>query len=226
MHDSRWTVIGGWSLPPQLLSGIFGNAARYIDSNDELPGIFENEHLPEHWPQILADQLFPAAVQPDLLAGWSTGAIIAAALAPIIKPKALLLFSSTPSFVRRDSFLHGTRTALVSSMIKELASDCNGVLKQFYTRCGFTDLPSQKNYSVISLQKGLFFLQQANLLTAASPSCPVICMHGISDAIIPLRAGQMFCEKHGGTMYEIAGAHQFFLNETQKIKSIIDVLEK
>ena len=217
-----WTVLGGWALPPQELIPLFDDNARFIDVNHQMKKIVTNEQLIRNWDSQLAQLLFTDNSEPCYLAGWSTGAIIATALASIIKPKALILFAPTQSFCRRESFLQGTRPSIIKTMINELDYKKEAVLLQFFSRCGIDNDHSTENYSVKELQNGLFFLLQVNLSKLVPLECPVICFHGKEDKIIPIEAGRVICKAIGGTMYELEGPHAFYQKSAREIKTIIE----
>lgn len=222
MSKSPVCCLGGWSLTPDLLDIIFTNNTSFVDSNAVIDSVIDTTVLSDNWVPKLIQKYFAGFNGDSILAGWSTGAMIAAALAPYLQPKALILISPTLSFIRRDSYTFGTKSNLVTSMINELASDKNKVLEQFHKRCGFETLQNSEKYSVPLLQKGLFFLQQADLLESPPPSCPVICMHGNNDIIIPVKAGHFACEHLGGSMHTFDGGHQFFIHYVNEIKTIIE----
>jgi surfactin synthase thioesterase subunit len=222
MSKSTVYCLGGWSLSPDLLNVVFTNNTTFIDSNVIIDSIIDSTSLSDNWVPDVINNYFGSFSGNSILAGWSTGAMIAVALAPILRPKALILCSPTLSFIRRDTYTFGTKSSLVTSMINELAADKNKVLAQFHKRCGFETLQNSENYSVPLLQKGLFFLQQADLITSPPPSCPVICMHGTNDTIIPVKAGQFACEHLKGNMHTFDGGHQFFIHYVNEIKTIIE----
>ncbi|NLD94090.1 MAG: hypothetical protein GX639_15635 [Fibrobacter sp.] len=222
MSKSTVYCLGGWSLSPDLLNVVFTDSTTFIDSNLLIDAIIDNTIFSDTWISKLITTYFNSFTSDTILAGWSTGAMIAAALAPLLQPKALILLSPTLSFIRRDNYTFGTKSSLVASMINELAADKHKVLEQFHKRCGFGTLQNSENYSVPLLQKGLFFLQQADLLESPPPSCPVICMHGIRDSIIPVKAGHYACEHLRGSMHTFDGGHQFFILYANEIKTIIE----
>jgi surfactin synthase thioesterase subunit len=219
---NHWTVFGGWAMPPQVLLPIFSDFDSFIDINKLMDNIIINEQLVEDWASKLLPLLFTDNSQPCYLAGWSTGAIIATALAQIIKPKALILFAPTHSFCRHESHLHGTRPSVLKAMIGEIQIKKDLVLEQFFTRCGIHSFQSTEDYSVKELQNGLFFLLQVHLSKLLPLECPVICFHGKNDLIIPIEAGRDISKAIGGTMYEIDGPHAFYQKSNQEIKSIIE----
>jgi surfactin synthase thioesterase subunit len=220
--DSSVYCLGGWSLSPDLLKPLFTGNVTCVDSNILIDSIVDNTHLSDTWVSKLVQTSFGSFPKDSILAGWSTGAMIAAALAPHLNPKALILLSPTLSFIRRDGYTSGTKSSLVASMINELETDKLGVLEHFHKRCGFESLQNSEKYSVPLLQKGLFFLQQADLRLSPPPSCPVICMHGTSDLIIPVKAGHIACERFNGSMHTFDGRHQFFKHYCNEIKTIIE----
>jgi predicted esterase len=222
MSKSSTFCLGGWSLSPELLNDVFTDNTTFVDSNVVIDSIVDTTILSDTWISKLIHNYFGSFTSDSILAGWSTGAMIAAALAPHLRPMALILLSPTLSFIRRDTCTFGTKSSIVTLMINELAVDMHKVLEQFHKRCGFEALQNSENYSVPLLQKGLFFLQQADLLESPPPSCPVICMHGTKDCIIPVKAGQFACEHLRGSMHTFDGGHQFFKQYANEIKTIIE----
>ena len=221
--NSFWTVLGGWALSPSILSDIFGDSSKYIDINRHISPVIKNTELIPDWKDHFLDLISRDFKRPFYLAGWSTGAIIAAALAPIIKPDALVLFSPTRSFCRRQSFSYGMRPSILHTMINALESDKETVLQQFFSNCGADQFSREEDYSIEELQKGLFFLSQVHLFEHLRINCPIFCFHGTEDKIIPVDAGRDFCKQIGGSMNEFSGSHSFF----QKAKNeILNILSK
>ncbi len=219
-------VIGGWATSPAVLRSIFGNRATYIDINHLMPSIVNDEKLVGNWKQKLKDLLFPYWSTDMTLAGWSTGAIAAAAIADNVNISTLILLSATPSFCRRDGFRHGMRPQIVHNMITTIKENKVAVLKQFYYQCGFrTDVPFDcSQYTIEELTCGLHFLLQANLLSIIplrNSSCQIHCLHGSDDRIIPSDAGNYLCLQIGGKWHQLSGPHAFFYNNNSETKTIV-----
>ncbi len=164
-------VIGGWAVDPAVLRPIFGKAT-YIDINHLMPSIVSDQRLISDWKQKLKDLLSPYLATGVTLAGWSTGAIAAAAVADLVNISKLVLFSATPSFCRRGSFRYGMRPQIIRNMITSIKEDQETVLKRFYYQCGFTDiLFDWSQYSIEELTCGLQFLIHADLLSKVGHAC-------------------------------------------------------
>ncbi|NLL13326.1 MAG: hypothetical protein GX267_07975 [Fibrobacter sp.] len=218
-------VIGGWAVDPVVLRPIFGDRAVYIDINHLLPSIANDQWLLNCWKQKLKDLLSPYCSEGMILAGWSTGAIAAAAIADLVNISKLVLLSATPSFCRRDSFRYGMRPQIVQNMITSINENKEPVLKQFYYQCGFTDiLFDWSQYSIEELTCGLQFLIHADLLSIATlpdTCCQIHCLHGSEDRIIPSGAGKFLCNRLGGIWHQLSGPHAFFCDKDFKIENII-----
>ncbi len=218
-------VIGGWAVDASVLEPVFGKKATYVDINRLMPFLISDGRLISDWQAKLKNLLSLNESQRITLAGWSTGAIAAAAIASLINCSKLILLSSTPSFCRRDNFRYATPPLIVKNMIKSIKENKIQVLQQFYSQCGFTDLTIDYNrYSDEELVCGLQFLEQVNLipmLTLPLPSFPVYCLHGSEDRIIPAAAGKYLCQKIGGKWIQSDGSHVFFTEKSCKIENII-----
>ena len=112
----RRTVLGGWGLEPHVLQPLFGDAPEYLDVNRLLPGLIDAGRLKDGWREACAAAIAPQLARPRLLAGWSTGAIVALGCAPLLRPEALVLISPTASFCRTPQFRHGMRPAALRAM--------------------------------------------------------------------------------------------------------------
>lgn len=222
---SSIVVIGGWAVDPSVLKSVFGIHASYIDINSIIPFIVEDHRLIVNWKQKLKDLLFADYPKVVTLAGWSTGAIVAAAIADLVNISKLILLSATPSFCRRDNFRYGMRPQIVHNMIASINENKEPVLKQFYNQCGLTDIPfDYDRYSIKELICGLQFLMQADLQPIAplrDSSCQIHCLHGSEDRIIPPEAGNFLCHQIGGTWHQLSGLHAFFCDKNCKIENII-----
>lgn len=218
-------VIGGWAVDPAVLRPIFGNQAVYIDINHLMPSIVKSHGLISNWKQKLKDLLSPHWSTGLALAGWSTGAIAAAAIADQVNISKLILLSATPSFCRRDNFRYGMRPQIVQNMITSINENKEQVLKQFFYQCGLADISlDYSQYTIEELTCGLQFLMQADLLPVSpfhDSSCQIHCLHGSEDRIIPSDAGNFLCLQLGGKWHQLSGPHAFFCNKDSETKNII-----
>jgi pimeloyl-ACP methyl ester carboxylesterase len=212
---NNWLVFGGWSLPPDILSPIFGDNATYFDINTLFERIFSQEALAENWDIIIFDTIKNTAPdQPLNIAGWSTGAFFAYALSQRINPKKTVLLSATPSFCKREGFIHGQDRSVVKVMRRQLARNKTSVLKNFQLQCGLHEYnPKAENYSVQELDWGLQFLENISLLPLQKSLCPTHIFHGKQDAIVPYLAGESFAREIGAAKTILPGGHAFFLDD-------------
>jgi len=212
---NKWLVFGGWSLPPDILSPIFGAHAIYLDVNELFGDIFIEEKQAENWNAILFNKLNPMLPNhPICIAGWSTGAFFAYALSGIVKPKKMFLLSASPSFCKREGFIHGQDRSVVKVMRRQLARNKTSVLKNFQLQCGLHEYnPKAENYSVQELDWGLQFLENISLLPLQKSLCPTHIFHGKQDAIVPYLAGELFAREIGAAKTILPGGHAFFLDD-------------
>jgi len=142
----RWLVFGGWAIDPAVLQPLFGDSASFIDINPLMPLTIDNDALRSDWQDRILITLKPVIPEkPFGIAGWSTGAIIAAALASKINPGAGIFISATPSFCRRreQNFLQGQRNSVLKTMRDQLAVNHKTVLENFYKQCGLKFPPNE-----------------------------------------------------------------------------------
>jgi surfactin synthase thioesterase subunit len=214
----RWVVIGGWGVGAQPLEPIFGPKAVYIDSNLLMPEIVRDGMLLNDWSDLLCQKvssLFPATNFG--IAGWSTGAFFAYALACRMNPDAALFIAATPSFCRRPSFPYGQKELVLRSMREQLAVNPASVLDKFLVQCGIESRIATDRYPPETLTAGLLFLEQATLFPLEPLLCRSLFLHGDSDAIIPARAGEFFANETGGTFAVHPGPHAFFMAQQERV---------
>jgi pimeloyl-ACP methyl ester carboxylesterase len=223
MHDES-IFFGGWSLPPTLFRECFGPDYSYIDCNPLMPAFFDKlTILDRSWPEILKNNLSLSDSKNYKLAGWSTGAILAFALAALIPVTSLILISPTLSFCRREGYRHGTHPSVLRTMREHLYDDSDDVLSKFYRSCGFGDRFNPiKQYSPEQLNFGLHFLEQVNCTNMKVSIPNAIIIHGLDDAIIPHRAGEMVANACGSTVHTVQGGHAFFYNRESTIAKYIN----
>lgn len=215
--DKRIIVFGGWGVSVAVLQPLFGNDAYYIDSNLLFQSLFINGTLSDKWPSLLKKYCAPYIEGSNyMLAGWSTGAMLAYGLASIFSPDALFLLSATPSFCRTASFKYGIRPALLTAMKKRLQIKPVTVLEDFQKRCGFktNNFDTPHPWALPALTAGLSFLEEAVLDGFSTPQCPIRFFHGSDDYIVPFAAGEYFSKRCNASFTPIAGPHAFFTKST------------
>ena len=214
--SNNWLVFGGWSLPPDILSPIFGNNSTYIDVNSLFGDIIIKETIRENWDEILFNKIKHAIPSQDInIAGWSTGAFFAYALTGSVKPQKMALLSASPSFCKRDGFMFGQDRSVIRVMRRQLRRNRISVLKNFQQQCGLNQYnPSSENYSTEELISGLHFLEGINLLPLQKPLCPTLLFHGKEDTVIPSLAGEFFAREIGAAKTILPGGHTFFLDDS------------
>lgn len=220
----RWLVFGGWGIGPKLLQPLFGASAIYVDVNPLMPSLFDGETLLSHWVSKVERTFENELATANAVAGWSTGAIIAGALALRCEPHKLVLLSATPSFCRRENFRSGWKTAVLDAMRQRLQKNKNTVLRDFLVTAGLSrNVFDSVQCDVRSLAAGLLFLEQANLLPVlAKLRCNSMVLNGSEDAIVPVAAGKTLADAVGARFVSLPGGHAFFTGPAEiKIRQII-----
>jgi pimeloyl-ACP methyl ester carboxylesterase len=211
--DDRWVVFGGWAFGSDLLKPVFGDGNDYVDVNEFMPLVVENNGLRTDWVDIILRETGKFLHRENVcLAGWSTGAIIACGLAMQVPVKRLVLLSATPSFCRRDGFRFGQRRHVLDAMRQDLLKKDNSVVNDFASRCGFVPgSPLPVTTAQQTLGDGLCFLEQVDLLPQLKKlSARVHVYHGDRDVIIPIAAGKGLAAAIGAEFFLKPGGHAFW----------------
>jgi pimeloyl-ACP methyl ester carboxylesterase len=216
--DDRWVVFGGWAFGPDLLKPVFGDGNDYVDVNEFMPLVVENNGLRTDWVDIIIRENEKYLYRENVcLAGWSTGAIIACGLAMRVPVKNLVLLSATPSFCRRDGFRFGQRSHVLDAMRQELLKKDNSVINDFAARCGFVpERALPVTAAPQTLRDGLSFLEQVDLLPQLKKlSARAHVYHGDRDVIIPAAAGKALAKSIGAEFSLLPGGHAFFMGHPE-----------
>lgn len=222
--NNHTLVFGGWSLSPSLLEGCFGQDCTYIDSNIVMPELFDNNNkILSTWPEILQHHLHLSNTHRYHLAGWSTGAIIALALASILQAHSLTLIAPTVSFCRRDGFRHGVHPSVLRSMREQLQLNTRNVLEKFYRSCGFDEtFNPEPIHTVKQLTLGLHFLEQIDLTKTVNTCSNTNIIHGRNDAIIPYAAAEVVAATCSGSIHCFDAGHAVFYGRESEIAHYIN----
>jgi pimeloyl-ACP methyl ester carboxylesterase len=217
--DHTWLVLGGWALPPEILSPVFGPDAVFLDVNSLVPPVVASGNLDVDWRASIAESVLARVPPFARIAGWSTGAIIAAGICELIRVRQIALLSVTPSFCQRQEYGVGWPPRVLRRLQERLVADPRHALANFYGQCG---IPASqgllRDYDSVSLQAGLLFLREVSLFPLSPLSMPCTVMHGLSDRVVPAESGQRFAEAAGGRFVACEGGHAFFLSNPAAVQ--------
>jgi pimeloyl-ACP methyl ester carboxylesterase len=218
----RFIVLGGWGVGVDILGPCFHADSIFIDVNNIMPMFFNGDLLIPDWTEKLRQHINVIfSGDSYCLAGWSTGAIMACALALKYDIAKLVLLSATPSFCRKESFKTAQRAVVLNRMIDELDRNPAEILKRFVSQCGIVKDWTAGNYKVPDLKSGLRFLEQADIIQDLRPlNFPCFVFHGKDDLIIPHPAGKFLAESIGADFISCEGGHAFFTDYYEKIRQI------
>ena len=217
--NNPWTVLGGWGVSPEVLRPIFGDNSNYIDINGLAAEICDAGYLSADWKERVTAALLPHLETSPLLAGWSTGAILALGCAPQFNLDGLVLISCTASFCRNATFRSGVHPRILRSMRDKLAIDPATVLSDFHRQCGLpTNGRVDCSWTADTLQAGLHLLEQLVLDPVLPPlTCKPLFIHGTRDTIVPFDAGSSLHRSSGGEFVALDAPHACFIGNEAEI---------
>ena len=222
----RWIVFSGWAVDPGVLAPLFPSTAIVINSCSVIPGLLAGNVLRADWKERLVEQSgLPFPLTTYGVAGWSTGAMLAYALARAVHPAVCVLLSATPSFRRTKDFPFGHKLSVMRAMREGLQHSPDKVINAFYAKCGLSRegaRPSTTSLRSNELTAGLHFLEQAVLFPVEQLTCPTLVLHGREDAIVPFQAGRFFSEKINGSFASFQGPHAFFNARYEEVRQTIE----
>lgn len=131
---------------------------------------------------------------PDLLCGWSTGALAAlSAAARRPAPPRLVCLSGTARFLTGADRAEGMPPAQLRGLRAALRRDIGAALAGFDAMCGCPPdrIYLRPSFSAASLIQGLDYLASADVRAALRDLPPnILWIHGQQDRIIPFAAAQ------------------------------------
>lgn len=159
--------------------------------------------------ESLAQQILESAHRPAIWLGWSLGALIAmqAALLMTEQVKQLVVVSGTPAFVQHAGWNSAMPVKTFDQFKSGFSADANKTLRRFIALQGLGDQQAKavtqqlsralvKNTDAITW--GLEVLHSGNLLEDLSAiACPVHCLYGENDALVPVAVQEVMGEKAG-----------------------------
>jgi pimeloyl-ACP methyl ester carboxylesterase len=222
----RWIVFSGWAVDPGVLAPLFPSTAILLNSCSVISGLLSSNVLRADWKERLVEQSgLPFPLGTYGIAGWSTGAMLAYALACAVHPDVCVLISATPSFCRTKDFPFGYKLSVMRAMREGLQHSPDKVINAFHAKCGLSREDAPANIPSLPLNEliaGLHFLEQAVLFPVEQLTCPTLVLHGREDAIVPFQAGRFFSEKINGTFASFQGPHAFFNARYEQTRHTIE----
>lgn len=205
----------GWGTPPSWCTAeISTEKIRCIDST-EIIDKYRNINT-------ITEKLAKEIRHPEqtTLFGWSTGAMIALALAAIIQPQKLVLAAPTRQFTASSQFPEGVSGEILDKMIRTITLAPEKTLLHFFRSCGIpaSQLP-KLSYSVETLHAGLVFLKETTIPLQKLHNTEIRIIHGTADYIIPLPAGERLANELNGDCQRIPHGSHF--SAMEKIRPLL-----
>ncbi|MEW5789434.1 MAG: pimeloyl-ACP methyl ester esterase BioH [Pseudomonadota bacterium] len=215
----------GWGLHGGIWteSGLAG-------ATPDLPGYGGRPAPAPYTAETLADVLAGEFPEPKALVGWSTGGIVALALAIRHPDKVarLVLVSATPAFMQRPDWPHGLEPAVLAGFADSLGQDYRATLLRFLSlqaRGGEAarEVIARLRQTVFArgepdpatLAAGLGLLRDVDLRALVGRvACPTLVVHGGYDGLCPPLAGRWLADHIPGARlaFQERAAHAPFLS--------------
>ena len=210
MTHLKTLVLGGFGVDAGILRASCGEDASYCDGTALAASCIVEGKLRSDWIAMAAARIGPV----ESLVGWSTGAILALAVAPLLLPTRLTLLAPTPSFCRRDGWTFGTRPRILAAMRDAIRADRDAAIAAFCQTAGVSP-----QWATVAdeetLCAALSFLEQADLRTrihAPAVHCRVFL--GTEDVVVPPDASRFSAQSLGAELHEHRGGHGFFCGDS------------
>ena len=219
-HPTAIVLLHGWGFRPTVCQGITDalvqNGMDHPILTPELPLI------PGSTLETTLAQLAYDLPHESHLIGWSLGGEMALAFALRYpdRVKSLALISATPCFMNQADWPHGQPNTLLDDFDNRLANDAAALLKRFGLLIRHGDPQASKDRALADsllahtepntsrLASGLNFLRSIDSRSACTQalSCPLLIIHGDSDAVVPIAAAQWLQTALHGNLYTVTAA--------------------
>ncbi|MGM0380759.1 MAG: alpha/beta fold hydrolase [bacterium] len=224
-------LIAGWGFSKEIWAPVEENlSGRWsIEKVDFLDNNFvKNDDLPfARQTKGMIDR-----VEPDVVAGWSLGAIVLLETLVEFDPPEFLpvLLSGTARFVRREEEgPPGVEPARLRAMRRGIQRDPAPVIEQFYQLVADPagEIPEEGRINKVNrpeqLLKGLGYLGDVDLTNRLEEvRREVKLIHGVEDAVIPVSAGRLLANNlEDSELIEVAGGHLAPVKNWQILEEIL-----
>lgn len=233
-------LLHGWGMNPRVFDGLAAQLNEHFTLLPlALPGYGGTEVLATNTLSAWAAHSSTQLPQQTILLGWSLGGQVAMRMALDYPAQItrVILVSTTPKFVRDDSWQAGVPLADLTTFGEDMQNDTRATLLRFLT-LQTRGAPTQKLLldklretffaaplpAAQALSAGLDLLLHTDLRAeAATLSQPALIVHGSLDKLTPPGAGAWLAEALPNAKYcLIAGAaHAPFLSHTQQVAAAI-----
>jgi pimeloyl-[acyl-carrier protein] methyl ester esterase len=209
----RLVLLHGWAMSSAVWNHLLPVlAGRYRIELVDLPGHGRNARIPlEDIEGCVAflEQMLPERAH---LLGWSLGGLVALRFAQRFPDRVtgLSLLASSPSFVRRNGWVHGIEPSVFEAFRVGLASDYQATLRRFLSlqlrgvseaKTWISELRSQMQAhppAPGSLEPALRMLEQVDLRDfLQAPPIPVSMLLGDKDTLVPASLEEAYPESLG-----------------------------
>lgn len=200
-------LLHGWGLHSGVWSEMLAAlAARHRVHAIDLPGHGFSADAPMLGFDAAVRQVAALVPHGSIVCGWSLGGLIAQRIAMLdpAKARALVLVSTTPCFVERETWPHAMKAATLATFAAGLRRDRDETLANFVrlnalhgargrqaVRAFTARLGDRGTPSAAALDATLQWLRDIDL-RAGTPSLamPALVIHGARDALAPIEAGR------------------------------------
>ena len=197
--------LSGWAFPPNLFISLLPKDTNLIDTTKLLPALLSNTELKKNWIERALEQT--GIQKDDHLIGYSSGSIVALAIASII-PVKLTLFAPTLSFISRPSHPSGIAPEVLALMRKGLENSPEITLRRFYRDCQIPrDSYPKSTYTTEELIQGLWFLEHVDLTGLSIKTEDITIYHSLTDKIIPYSSGERVTKMGRSKINDLDGGH-------------------
>ncbi|MFC4160969.1 pimeloyl-ACP methyl ester esterase BioH [Chitinimonas lacunae] len=226
-------LIHGWGIHGGVWQSVAERLAEdYCVHRVDLPGCGHSPMVEPYTLAALAAELAAAFPLPVHVLGWSLGGAVGVewALSQPEQVRSLTLCASSPCFMERPDWPHGTPPTVLGQFASSLADDYAATLEMFLglqvmgSRDGRAVLRALQGHlearpapSRAALFEGLAILRQTDLRPRmAGLVCPLLLQYGDRDRMTPPAAGHWLAEVTGAQLVLHQGAgHAPFISHQQ-----------
>ena len=220
-------LLHGWGSTAKVWRAVADDFRRTYDCYQlELPG-HGDSRLAHSGAGQLASQLINEINRPATWLAWSLGALIAmqAALQSPDRVERLILVAGTPAFVQTPQWREAMPVSTFDHFLEEFRTNPRQAQKRFIALQAHGDrnrrhvrqqLEASASPVGSKIQWGLDMLRSQSLSTdLAKISCPIHCLYGANDALVPASIADVMQALAEVTLWPETG-HAPFLSDRER----------